>query len=236
MPKLHPLGRRVPSDWKHREKYPYSAVAPRTVTRVEKTLPLPRYRADYNQESEGACVGFAGSWMMSILNRRFYHARWLWNEAKKIDEWTYTNPGDNSGTSVRAAMDILRKTGHSRRFAGKFLPPALPEGIQENRWATSVDEIRTAISKGNPVTFGINWYVNFDTPKRRGNFWWIGEGELGRVRGGHAVCIYGAADSMDAVAIVNNWGTTYPLVRMPYATVERLLEEEGEATLVTDRV
>ena len=40
---------------------------------------------------------------------------------------------------------------------------------------------------------------------------------------------------MQAVGIVNNWGTRYPLVMMPYETLGRLLDEQGEATLVTDR-
>jgi hypothetical protein len=173
--------------------------------------------------------------MMSILNRRFYDARWLWNEAKKIDEWSDTNPGDNNGTSVRAAMDVLRTQGHCRLRGGRSRPPVVGDGILENRWAVTVDEIRTAIAGGIPVTFGVNWYRNFDTPVRKGRHHWIGEGNLGSIRGGHAVCIYGASDDDQAVMIVNNWGTDYPVVRMPYETVGRLLREEGEATLVTDR-
>ena len=111
-------GRRVPSDWKHVQKYPYSAVAATPVATVERTLKLPEYRVFYDQKSQGACVGFGSSWMMSILNRRKYDARWLWDRAKEVDEWTDTNPGDNQGTSVRAAMDVLRKMGHVRVLNG----------------------------------------------------------------------------------------------------------------------
>ncbi|MCR4443191.1 MAG: hypothetical protein QHH10_13005 [Peptococcaceae bacterium] len=53
------LGRIVPADWKHVEKYPYAAVSPGTVASVERTLDLPAYREKYDQKSEGACVGFA---------------------------------------------------------------------------------------------------------------------------------------------------------------------------------
>jgi hypothetical protein len=230
-----PLGRREPSDWKHVEKYPYAALAASPVESVERTLPLPRYRAIYDQEREGACVGFASSWMMSILNRCAYDARWLWNRAKEIDEWPDTRPGDNNGTSVRAAMDVLRGEGHSRIFGGRTRPCEAEEGILTNRWATSVDEIRCSIAEGTPVVFGTNWYVNFDRPVRRGPDSWIGEGDLGVRRGGHAVCIFRASDRRQAVGLVNNWGARYPLAWMPYATVERLLGEHGEATLVTDR-
>lgn len=229
-------GRLVPSDTLHIEKYPFSAIVPETVEVVERSLPLPRYRTAYNQGREGACVGFASSWMMSVLNRRFYDARWLWDRAKECDEWQYTNPGDNNGTSVRAAMDVLRQIGHCRVYRRKTNPADLTEGIHENRWATSVDQIRTCIANGTPVVIGVNWYRNFDTPVKKGRAYWIGEGDLGFVRGGHAVCIFRASDRLQAVGIVNNWGLGYPLTWMPYDTLTRLLDEDGEATMVTDRM
>jgi hypothetical protein len=39
-----------------------------------------------------------------------------------------------------------------------------------------------------PVVLGINWYSNFDRPVKKGNIWVIGQGDLGTVRGGHAIC------------------------------------------------
>jgi hypothetical protein len=230
-----PLGRSEPGDWAHVEKYPYSAVAPTTAATVEKTLKLPRYRAVYDQHQEGACVGFASSWMMSILNRSLYDPHWLWDRAKEIDEWPDTKPGDTAGTSVRAAMDVLRAQGHVRVARGKDASPSVSEGILENRWATTVDEIRTCIAHGTPVVFGLAWYVDFDKPVKKGTEYWIGEGDLTLRRGAHAVCIYRASDRRQAVGIVNNWGTRYPLVWMPYTVVDRMLREHGEATLVTDR-
>jgi hypothetical protein len=230
-----PLGRRVPSDWEHVIKYPFATIASEPVANVERTLRLPEYRDKYNQLREGACVGFASSWMMSILNRKLYNARWLWNEAKKIDQWPETNPGDNLGTSVRAAMDVLRMQGHVQILRGRELAANLDEGILENRWAKTADEVRTAIAGGIPVTIGVNWYTNFDKPTSKDGNWWIGQGELGSIRGGHAVCIYRASDRLQAVGIVNNWGPGYPLVLMPYTVLDRLLGEDGEATLVTDR-
>ncbi len=231
------LGRLVPQDWEHVNKYALSAVVPHTVDHVEKTLKLQYgYRKKYDQENEGACVGFASSWMMSILNRRFYKAKWLWDQAKTVDQWPYTNPGDGKGTSVRAAMDILRDVGHIRIFRNREYPPEIKEGIKENRWAKTVDEVRTVISKNVPVVIGINWYVNFDNPQKEGRCHWIGKGNLGAVRGGHAVCIYRASDKLQAVGIVNSWGRRYPLVMMSYDILQKLLDEDGEATMVTDRI
>lgn len=44
--------------------------------------------------------------------------------------------------------------------------------------------------RGVPVIIGVNWYDNFDYPEQdsRGR-WWVGRGELGPVRGGHAVVL-----------------------------------------------
>lgn len=120
----------------------------------------------YNQGSEGACVGFGSSRMMSLINRKRYNAFWLWNEAKKNDEWPDTNPGDNNGTSVRAAMDILRLQGHVR---GNFTAPDLKEGIAENRWAISIENLFSVLQnpiykKIGAIPFHNSWGDNY--PKK----------------------------------------------------------------------
>jgi hypothetical protein len=84
------------------------------------------------------------------------------------------------------------------------------------------------------VVLGCNWYENFDSPVSRYEHW-VGDGPLGRIRGGHAICIYRASDRRQAVRMVNSWGRRYPLVWMRYELVQRLLDEDGEATLAVDR-
>lgn len=234
-PSTAPLGRRAPSDWNHVQRFGLAGQI-NIVPKVERTLSMPAwaYRF-YDQGSEGACVGFGSSHMMSIINHHRYDARWLWEQAKVYDEWPDTNPGDNEGTSVRAGMDVLRAQGHARILRGKSHPADLVEGIQENRWATRVDEIRSCIAAGVPVTLGINWYEGCDNPQRSGLDYWVNLG--GQIRGGHCVCIIGASDRRQAVAITNNWGEYYPRkVFMNYTNLQRLLDEYGEATVVTDRL
>lgn len=42
---------------------------------------------------------------------------------------------------------------------------------------------------GQPIVLGINWYSNFDSPvRRKDGSYWIGLGDLGHIRGGHAIC------------------------------------------------
>lgn len=248
------LGRRVPEDWTHVDKHRLRA-APTTAV-VNHSLKLPdmrRYFAAYDQGQEGACVGFGSSWAMTLLNRVMYSAHTLYTKAQAVDEWADTPPAE--GTSVRAAMDVLRTVGHWRlvydRKANEhvILPADVEHGIEANKWATTVDEARTCISQNVPVVTGFNWYENFNHPTwdPKTKRWWIGKGELGRVRGGHCTCHFAALDKYDAFAMLNNWGAPviasdhtlvegYPVVLMPYETFERLLREDGEVTVITDRV
>lgn len=259
------LGRRVPTDFTHVEKYPLRFLAPTTPAVVNKVIPLPWWHRTHDQGNEGACVGFGTSMMMAIINteqrrsakHRFYTVRydpwWLWDRAKEVDEWDDTNPGDDSGTSVNAACKVLRARGHVKYNLARSVFPRLgflgspkpEEGIAYYRWATQVDEMRACIAAGIPISIGVNWYENFDNPMEFSGQSWIGVDQtrttpiptanLGTIRGGHCVAIYGASDRRQSFRVKNSWGSDYPLVWLPYSVMGRLLSEYGEASIVTDR-
>lgn len=254
------LGRREPSDFTHVEKYPLSALRVSTPIAVNTALKLPRWHWSHDQGREGSCVGHGSVMERAITNTgqnivtrvlrpgRRYDPISLWNAAKETDEWPDTNPGDDQGTSVRAAYDILRNKGARRVRSmktfqdGRPIPNGLKdwdlsEGILRNRWATSVDEMRAAILAGTPVTIGVNWYDDFDEPIKAGDgrYWVAQQGIRLKTRGGHCVCVYGASDRLQAFKFKNSWGRSYPLCWVPYTVMEQLLDEYGEAVLVTDR-
>lgn len=251
-------------DWKGAQNRSHEAkyAAPRPLASfvVNKRLSLPSWHWTHDQGYQGSCVGHGTAMERAISNTKQnkllrmiyptvrYNPIDIWNEAKLRDEWSDTNPGDDNGTSVHAGYDValyeglqrvksmrLDASGHPIPVSPK--PRDLKEGVSSVLWATTVDQVRLAISQGNPVTIGVNWYANFDTPISQPGFnlGWVGQGDLGAVRGGHCVCIYGASDKYQAVAIKNSWGRSYPLIWMPYTTLQRLLDEEGEASLVVDR-
>jgi hypothetical protein len=239
--------RRVPTDWKHVEKYPMrrAAAAP-PLPPFERILDVPRqYRDEYDQGSEGACVGYSQSWMMSILNRQLYDAYRLYAEAQGIDEWADTPP--EGGTSLRAGFDILRTKGHWRVYAGKTRSPQLTNGIAANRWIKTVEEVRIAIAAGMPVNLGINWYRGFFEPEGKPRMdraknlglldYWIGhQSSWSWIAGGHAITCVGISDKREALALCNTWGDSWPfIVWLPYKAFERLMREDGEAGIVTDR-
>lgn len=244
------LGRFIPDDWGHVEKYPLTALAvEERPTRVPVVIgvnwyaemddpevdeetgehfivrggadsltavrgghcvclepgggPDPEERWDfYDQGREGACVGFGWSRCMSILNEQLYAARWLWDRSKERDQWPETNPGDDSGTSVRAAGEVLTGSGHvlwSEPYADDDhterddYKPEAAEGIATFRWAQSVDEVHSALANER-------------------------------------------ADELGAVPILNSWGRNYPhRTWMPDDVLDRLMSEDGEVAIPTDR-
>ena len=157
---------------------------------------LASWYAWHDQVSEGICVSEAWVRCMAILNRKRYQPRPLYDQAQVLDEW----PGEAyEGTSVRAGADVARELGmiparrgeahHVNRgaVARSFVAA---EGIQANRWATSVDEVLAALG----------------TPER------------------------------DYVVLLNSWGLDYPhRTRVPADVLARLLAEDGELAIPTDR-
>jgi hypothetical protein len=251
-----PLGRRVPSDFRHYERFPLTAE-----TTPDKPVPVvlgvnwydnfDRPEKDsngrywigrstslgsvrgghcvclepgdpstgtteqdtngwwdfYDQGQEGACVGFGSSRMMSLLNRKRYFARWLWDQAKVIDEWPETKPGDDNGTSVRAAFEVLRTRGHvpwkasyqpmndspGDAYARSGLRGVEADGVSAYRWAKTTDEVMAALKSP-------------------------------------------AAQRMGAVRVLNSWGSGWPhRVWLPLEVVQRLIDEDGEAGIAVDR-
>jgi hypothetical protein len=227
------LGRLIPTDWEHYERYPLTATTTpagptpvvigvnwyRTSTAGEgdRREPLldrprrPRQRQGrslrcararqardlqswwefYDQGSEGACVGFGCSRMMSLLNRKKYDAQWLYHKAKMVDEW----PGESyEGTSVRAALSVLKDFGHCRGGRTRSCHVSPAEGISAYRWAKTVDEVHAGVAERR----------GRQARRRRDPELWGRDG--------------------------------YPhVVWMPDATLDRLIREDGEVGLVVDR-
>jgi hypothetical protein len=239
------LGRRTPTDWVHVERYPLRALALPVPPLGRVNLGLPWWWRSHDQGEEGSCVGHGSSAMMSITNHRQrllatgkavtyrYDSVWLYEQAQLVDEWADTPPEE--GTSVRASCRVLRDVGHRRVQRGVTGDPLAAHGISTYRWATTVDEIRAAIHTGLAVSIGVNWYANFDDPVLYPNGRWIGRGSLGNIRGGHCVCLFAYNDKAEGFKLMNSWGQWYPPAWVTYETMARLLVEDGEAAVITDR-
>lgn len=114
----------------------------------------------FDQGQEGACVGFGVARMMTLLNRKRYNPWWVWDQAKLRDYWEDTNPGDQNGTSVDGALNVISDLGLVRWRKDQqdlspavrdSLPPNEDAGISAYRWAHNVEyDVRnTLLSPSN---------------------------------------------------------------------------------------
>jgi hypothetical protein len=127
-----------------------------------RTRDADTWHVFYDQGQEGACVGFAESRMMSLLNRHRYDAKWLYWEAQRTDPWPGGSyPGADpqyEGTDVRAGLEILRTAGHRRVIVNEVAPPAQREGITAYRWLRTAGEALEVLgSKTDAIVLLNSW-------------------------------------------------------------------------------
>lgn len=250
------FGRKPPSDWLHTELYPLAAAAPIPIPdHIVKTLAVPKdFKKAYYQNGYNGCVGASLSQMMAFYNSKEggpcvrYDWQWLWNQAKAIDEFPDTKPGDNEGTSVRAGFDVLRKMGLARLKANgkqaKHPKPNPDDGILSNYWVTTVDQMRGVIALGFPVEMGTLFTRAMENPKKiDGHFRMPESTDFRDVAGGHAWGIYGADDDRQCFLAPGTWDVTWPdpsgeqvFCEAPYGLMAQLLGNQGEAGVAVDRV
>ena len=136
----------------------------------------------------------------------------LYSEAETIDGDGPYPPNDNGSTGpsvAKAAEDDGLTSGFTHY--------------------TDLDSTLQALMDG-PVILGINWYSSFDTPAADGT---VSIAADAYVRGGHEIVARIVNVGTQMVGCDNSWGTSYGVngsFRMSYATLERLLAENGDCT------
>lgn len=92
-----------------------------------------------------------------------------------------------------------------------------------------LDSALQALMDG-PVILGVNWYSSFDIPAADGT---VSITADAYVRGGHEVVARIIDATAQVIGLDNSWGTSYGIegsFRMSFATLERLLSENGDCT------
>jgi hypothetical protein len=216
-----PLGRNVFHDSRNLA-YPHRRSG---VTLVNKLH--PRNAPILDQGEVGSCVGngqvgccacepvFAALPLAyrsaSALNEAL--ALKIYSGAETIDGDGPYPPNDNgsSGPSgAKAAMKLGLISGYTH--------------------CLSLDDVLDAL-QASAVSIGINWYDSFDNPPSSGLLT-ISKGA--QVRGGHEPMLRGIDVNAQTVFGDNSWGTSWGVqgsFTMGWATLERLLAEEGDGTV-----
>lgn len=194
-------------------------VAKEIIDRYWSTPHLP-----LDQGNTPQCVAYSGTgYLMAgpIFNQPPMAPADLYRQCQMNDEW----PGENyEGTSVRALFKVLQRLGL----------------IGEYKWAADVEGIVAHVLTQGPVVMGTNWYMDMFTPTTNGDYLEA----TGENAGGHAWLIIGANrhkhnpdGTVGAVRMINSrgpgWGE-HGRAWLTFATLAKLLEEDGEAGVATE--
>jgi len=121
------------------------------------------------------------------------------------------------GTSVRAGAEILRKLGV----------------IAEYRWASSIDEVVSALLNLGPVVVGTWWYSDMFSPNANGLIT-----ATGSKAGGHAYILNGVNVEKKLIRVKNSWGRGWGKKGHAYISfddLDKLLKDQGEACVAFEK-
>jgi len=233
-PEAHRICNLVPSfnterDW--RFEHATGSGALEAVTALPSSVDL---RAAWwkigDQENTGSCVGWAST--DGVMRYHMVKAgrlgqaetlspRFTWMASKETDEFTNRPETfiEGAGTSLKAAMDILRKYGAVPEALLRFhIETAMFVGNESVFFATAagrrvaayfnlgkdLNQWRTWLASHGPVMVGLQVDATWDNAKAtNGN---LDNFKSNTVRGGHAVCLVGYTQQ-NRFILRNSWGT-----------------------------
>lgn len=208
-----PLGRRLEPN--HDPKSRNFAAPAATVT----TKSWQHYGGVLDQGQLGSCTGNA---MAQALNTKPLHRAYsaylteadavaLYSLATTLDPFPGAYPPEDTGSDGLSVAKAARQQGRIGSYVHGF-------GLQHTLEALMA----------GPVLLGTPWYEGMFNPTTQG-FVTIS----GRVAGGHEYLLLGVNAYQKYVTCLNSWGNGWGLrgmFRMTYATLSRLLSEDGDAT------
>ena len=184
-----------------------------------------------NQENTGSCVGWASTdgvvrYHMVKASRlgqnELLSPRFTWMASKETDEFV-SRPEtfiEGAGTSLKAAMEILKKYGAVPEQLLPFHVQTTMYGGDENVFFSTAaqrkisayynlgkdpNQWRTWLATRGPIMAGLNVDATWDhATATHGNL----DAFVGPTRGGHAVCIVGYKTDGRFI-IRNSWDTTW---------------------------
>ncbi len=235
-PEAHRICNLVPSrdtqkDW--RLEHAVAAGALGAVSAVPSSVDL---RAAWwkvgDQEQTGSCVGWASTDGVTryhmvkagrLAKTDRLSPRLTWMASKETDEFVNRAETmiEGAGTSLKAAMDFLRKYGAVQEALLPFhIETAMYLGDEDTFYAAAamrritayfnlgkdLDQWRTWLASPGPVMAGLNVDATWDHAKAtHGN---LDTFQPNTVRGGHAVCVVGYT-AQGRFIIRNSWGTSW---------------------------
>lgn len=177
-----------------------------------------------DQAQEGACVGFACAVGMKEWQEKKEHhkfiglsPRYLYEKAKAADPFPDNAPrcGGGDGTSIRTAMDILKKEGVCEESFWRYeaCNPGTPQSgadanaseykIKAYARLDTLEAMKRSLVVNGPFVIGVTVYDNWRDAEvaRTGKI----PMPSGGVLGGHALCVVGYDDNTQMFRFKNSW-------------------------------
>lgn len=219
------LGRRPPTDWKHVERFPLTA-APQVPTPA--VLGINWYAAFDKPELDSKGRYWIGTGSLGRV--RGGHCICVKStQPDLIGWWEFYNQG-NEGACVGFGCSRAQTLRNRVRYDGFWL---YNEAKQLDEWEGE-DYEGTSVRAGLEVerTVGLMRSRSQEIAAQDGisEYRWATSVEMV-----HASIQSSLADSLGGVPLLNSWGRDYPhIVWLPDTVLDRLLQEDGEAGLITD--
>jgi hypothetical protein len=202
-------------DWTYEDAVASAALGAPAALPASKDLRQPTWWKINDQGNTGSCVGWDTAdgvvrWHMVGANRldknTLLSPRFVWMASKETDEFT-TRPEtfiEGAGTSLKAAMDIVRKYGavpdqllpfklQTQMFAGNentfFATAATRKVASYFNLQKNLAQWKSWIATNGPILAGLSVDASWDNATN--NQGKIDTFQPNTVRGGHAICIVG---------------------------------------------
>lgn len=242
---MHRICNVVPSKNTDKDWFFSAAVGSGALTAVAKAPASVDLRAKWwgvaDQGNTGSCVGWAtadGVMRYQLVTagklgeKEPLSPRFTWMASKETDEFTNRPETfmEQSGTSLKAAMDICRKFGVVTDAMLPFkISTAMYAGDENQFYATAAqrkatayfnmqknfNQWRTWLAAGRPILAGVNVDATWDNATA--NKGKLDKAQPNTARGGHAICIVGYTKDGRFI-IRNSWGTSWGDGGFAYAT------------------
>jgi C1A family cysteine protease len=233
--------RNVEKDWGHEDAVAAGAVAAPPVT-LPASVDLRAAWWDIgNQEKTGSCVGWGSTdgvmrYHMVMANKlaksEKLSPRFTWMASKETDEFVNRPETmiEGAGTSLKAAMDILRKYGAAPETLLPFhINTTMYLGDEDAFFATAaqrkisayfnlqrnIPSWRSWLATHGPILVGLSVDATWDNATATKGL--LDNFQPNTVRGGHAVAAVGYRTD-GRIIIRNSWGTAWGDKGFAYAS------------------
>lgn len=230
-----PLGRRPPTDWEHVDKYPL-----RALPKDERPKDVPSaIGINWYPEFDRPVKGKDGRWRVTVPSRtsRVRGGHCICVKPPNLNDiygwWLFYDQGEE-GACVGFGESRMMSLMNRKRYDARWL----------YKWAQDHDEwTDTPPEEGTSVRAGLDGlrtvgHVRF--PRARGGWEPVDPAEgIAANRWATDIddwLIALGRPGAEEVPFLNSWGKSYPhIVWMPVEAAERLMREDGEFPIITDR-